>query len=66
MYSYKLLQIHRCKIKVFRHTLTHIHVELVTESTLTAYTATQGALTHKISHIDNVHTWSYLKTAGAF
>lgn len=68
MYGYKLLQMHRCKLKIsiYAHTLTHIHVQLFVEFTHTAHTATQTALIYKISHTDYVHTWRYLKTAGAF
>ena len=60
MYGYKLLQIHRCKLKIsiYAHTFIHIHVQLFIEFTHTAHTATQCALIHKIRHTDNVHTWS--------
>ena len=66
MYGYKLPQIHRCKMKISVYAHTQIHVQLFIEFTHTTHTATQCASIYKICHTDNVHTWSYLKTASAF
>lgn len=62
MYVYKLLQMLMCKLKIYIYAHTHTCVQSYLLNLHIHFIQPLSV----ISHTDNVHTWSYLKTSSAF